>query len=177
MALILAPDLYAKAPLAPIPGARWDIRNYAIAAASLVNGNIIAMIPFPALCNAVAFFLETGALDTGNTMTLAVGILNSYYNHQVASATNVGGGYTDGGVTVPGLDAGVAPALVAGLNMLTASTIGRAGGRVFDSVLAYLQAQGTSNYHRIIAVGITAAVGNAVAGNITLGVEFDFGNV
>ena len=177
MALILAPDLYTKPPLAPIPGARWDVRNIAITTAQLVNTNIIALIPFPALCNAIAFFLETGALDTGNTMTLAVGILNSYYNHQVAAAANVGGGYTDGGVTVPGLDLGVVPALVAGLNMLTGSTIGRAGGRVFDSALAYLQAHGTSNYHRIIAVGITAAVGVPVAGNITLGVAFDFGNV
>jgi hypothetical protein len=149
----------------------------AITAAQLVNTNIMAMIPFPALSNAVDFFLETSALDTGNTITLAVGILNSYYNHQTASAANIGGGYTDGGVTVAGLDANVVPALVAGLNMLTGSTIGRAGGRVFDSVLAYLQAHGTSNYFRIIAIGITAAVGNAQAGNITLGVEFDFGNV
>ena len=174
MALILDPGLYTKPPLAPIPGARWDFRTFAITTAQLVNGNIIALIPLPALCQPVAFFLETGALDTGNTMTLAVGILNSYYNHQVASATNVGGGYTDGGVTVPGLDAGVVPALVAGMNMLTASTIGRAGGRVFDSALAYNLAIGVSNYHRIIAVGITAAVSVPVAGNINLGVELDF---
>ena len=173
MALILASDLYTKPPVNPMPGSRWDVRSFAITAAQLVNGNIIAMIPFPAECVANDFFLETSALDPGNTMTLAIGILNSYYQGPVAAVGHAGGAYTDGGVSVAGLDANVVPTLIAGSNMLTASTIGRAGGRVFDSALAYVTAQGVSHYHRIIAIGITAAVGTPTLGTITLGVEFD----
>jgi len=162
MSLIIAPDLYNKPPLAPVPGARWDFRKWAAAVAQLVNANIIALVPIPAYCYVLGFCLEVDtAMDTGNTMTLDVGVLNSYYNGAVASAAN------------PGIDLGTSPAVMSGYTIITGSTIGRAGGRIDYSATAFTQAIGSSQYTRIMALKISAAVGTGVAGGMYLGLLLD----
>ncbi len=164
MALILAPDLYTNAAKTAIPGARADHRYMSLTTAQIVNGNIIALGILPANHKLTSLAIESDALDTGNTATVDVGILNTYYDQQQAgSSAQPAATYNSGGAT----DTGVVPALVSGQNVFTGDTIVRAGGRQGAATLAFTNAIGVdSKKDRIIAAKISASVGTAQAGKL-----------
>jgi hypothetical protein len=108
--VITIPDLHTKPYKTAISGLQADFRSIALTEAQDVDGNLVVMGVLPAGCRLHDLFLESDDLE-GNagapTLTLDVGILNS----------NLGEALDD------------TPALVAGKNFITASTVGQAGGR------------------------------------------------
>ena len=181
--LKIAPDLYTNPPKTGIPGARYDVRSISVLTTDLITTQLIALGILPAghkLCGA---FIESTALDTNGTplLTLTVGVLNTYLNESPAGTSgikfNVGtnvaqvaADYNSGGQT----DTTVYPALVSSQNLITASTIGRAGGRVDTFVLAFESNIGVdTKYDRIIAIQFPAVPGTAAAGTLTLGLLVD----
>src|SRR3989304_1774483 len=101
-ALILCPDLYTKPPKSAIPGARIDRRTIALTTAQVANSNIVALGVLPAGCRLHGFYLESDDLDSGaNTITLDLGVLNTYYN-QAEATVAVPADYDSGGVTNTG---------------------------------------------------------------------------
>jgi hypothetical protein len=153
-AVILAPDLYSNPPKSAIGGARREYRTMEVTAAQLVTTNIFALAVIPKGHRASHFSLEADDLDTNGapTLTLDLGILNSYYG--------------------AALDA--APALQA-TKIMEASTVGQAGGH--DEPGATLKPMidiGVDNAHdRIVAVKPAAAAATGAAGTISIGFVLD----
>lgn len=146
MPVILAPDLYTNPPKTAIGGSRWDHRSMALLSSQVANTNLFALGVLPAGHELVDCYLESDDLDSNGspTLTMDVGLLNSNYNAPV-----------DG-----------SPALQGGKNILTASTVGQAGGRV-SPVLAFTKAIGVDYVNdRIIAVKPNTNPATAQAGSI-----------
>jgi len=179
----LAPTLYSKPPKSAEGGAQWDFRQMELTKAEMevaaANNAILALGVLPAGCRLMSLFVECDPLSTGADSTFDVGILNSYYNEAVASATVHG---IDGATHVPELeDASVTlddGTVIAYGNILTGATIGRssAGGRV-DSLASALEVSlvnvGVDYAHdRIIAIDFTAEAATGIAGTIALGYAY-----
>jgi hypothetical protein len=158
MSLILAPDLYTKPPRGGVDGMQFDFRSIELTAAQVVNDNIVAMGVVPSGQRLVGLVLEVDDLDTGNAITLNIGLLNSRYNEAAAS------------VAAPGTDDGTAPALVSGKNLVTSGTTAQAGGRLEISALACTESWSVDNsYDRIVAVEFKA-ISSAQGGTLNLGI-------
>ncbi len=168
--LVKAPDLYTKPPKNADAGARWDYREFDLTAAQMVSTNIFAISVLPAGHRLMDFFLESEYIDTMASATITVGILNTYYDEVEAAATHTAD-YDSGGVT----DVGTSPALVSGHNLITAATVGQAGGRpVKTTTLNFSYDIGVDkSKDRIIAFQFVADPGTAAAGLIGVGICID----
>ena len=162
--LVVAPELYSIPPKSAIPGARIDVRAIELTAAQEVITNYFALGILPAGHKLVYAALESDDLDSaGPTVTVSVGILNTYYG-QAPATVAVPAAYNSGGAT----NTGTAPELVTGQNIFTSSTVCQAGGRVYPS-LPFTDAIGVDhNKDRIIAFYFPVAPTTAVAGTVTL---------
>ena len=179
--LKLAPDLYTNPPKTSIPGARYDIRKVALLTTDLITTQLVAIGILPAGHRLADAFIESDQLDSNltTTITVTVGVLNTYLGESaagtlglkfVAGVAQAAADYSSGGQTATDAD----PQLVSGQNILTASTIVRAGGRVDTFPLAFCAAIGIdTKYDRIIAIQFPAVPATAKAGNITLGLLVD----
>jgi len=163
-ALIIDPELYSQPPVNAVPGARLVSRSIEALAAQLVNTNIFALGVLPAGHKLMFVALETDDLDAaGPTVTIHVGILNTYYNEKVAAVGN-SAAYNSGGQT----NIATQPELVSGHNIFTSSTVAQSGGRVNPS-LAFTDAIGVDyNKDRIIAVQLGVDPTSAQTGTINL---------
>jgi hypothetical protein len=180
--LKLAPDLYTNPPKTGIPGARWDYRQISLLTTDLVTTQLVAIGILPAGHRLMDAFLESAALDSNQTttITITVGVLNTYYNESPGGTTGIkfnagttpqaAADYSSGGQTATDAD----PELVTGQNIITASTIGRAGGRVDTFPLAFSTNIGIdTKYDRIIAIAFPAAPATAQAGKLSIGLLID----
>lgn len=171
--LKLAADLYSKPPKTAIPGSRVDFRTVELLTTDLVTTQLYALGILPAGHRLVSAVLETDDLDshTTATITISVGILNTYYNQAAATSSvpadyNNATGRTESPSTQTNTD--VDPQLVTGHNIFTDSTVGQAGGRVYPS-LAFTEAVGVdTKKDRIVAVQFSAAPATAAAGTLSL---------
>jgi hypothetical protein len=171
--LKIGDELYTKPALNAIGGARWEYKVQAILAADLsLTTQFIAMAVLPAGHRLMDAFVESADLDTGGpSVTLNVGILNTYYGEPAASASKPAA-YNSGGAT----DTGVTPALVSGQNILTSSTVCGTGGRVgiSGSTLTPSKDIGVDKTKdRIIAIQFPVAATTPAAGNLVLGILID----
>lgn len=174
----LAPELYSKPPKTAIGGARFDFRSMELTKAQLevaaANNAIIAFGVLPAGHRLAGLVVECDDLSEAADIVFNVGILNSYYDKAVASASN------------KGFDNGTAPALVSASitlddgtviaygNILTGATIGQTGGRVDTLALAPMNNIGVDKLHdRIVAIDITTQATAGKAGTIGLGLLID----
>ena len=163
--LKIAPDLYSNQPRTAIPGARHDFRKIALLTTDEITTQIIALGILPAGHRLNGVVVECDQLDTLTTMTMNVGILNAYYDTPTTY-----GAYNSGGVA----DTTATPVLVAGQNILTASTIGQTGGRASAATLAFTSAIGVDNTKdRIVGIQFPAAGSGVKAGNLYLGLTID----
>jgi hypothetical protein len=176
--LKIAPDLYSNPPKTAIPGARTEYRTISLATTDLITTQLVALAVLPAGHRWTGSVLESGSLDahTTTTITCSVGILNTYYN-QAAATSSVAADYNNatGRTESPGTDTdtNTDPQLVSNHNAFTASTVCRAGGRVYPS-LAFTKSVGVdSKKDRIIAVQFPAAPATAQAGFLSLINTFD----
>jgi hypothetical protein len=174
--LKLAPDLYTNPGKTSIPGARVDFRKISLLTTDLITTQLIALGVLPAGHRLMGAFIETASLDahTTTTITVTVGVLNSYYNQMPAGGAGSSlpvATYNSGGTTdLTSTD----PELVTGQNIITASTIVRAGGRVDTFPLAFSTAIGIdTTKDRIIAVAFPALPATAAAGVFGLGLVID----
>jgi hypothetical protein len=179
--LKIAPDLYINPPKTGIPGARWDYRQISLLTTDLVTTQLVALGILPAGHRLMGGCLESESLDshTTTTITITVGVLNTYYNESPAGTTGIkftigsvqsAAAYSSGGQTATDAD----PQLVSGQNILTASTIARTGGRVDTFPLAFSNAIGIdAKYDRIIAIQFPALPAIAAAGKVSLGLMID----
>jgi hypothetical protein len=161
MSLKLAADLFSKPPKVGEDGLISDYRTVEMATTDLVTTQIYAVGVIPAGHRVHQFAVECDDLDTGTAMVFSVGVLNALY---------------DGRKSTDGLDAdspevlitsaSYTAALVSGMNLLTASTLGQTGGRA-DAALGIANAIGAVDYDRIIAVEINTAPGTAAAGTFS----------
>lgn len=154
-----APDLYTNPPKTAIPGARVDYRDISLLTTDLITTQIIALGILPAGHRLMNLELESDALDSGSdTITVTVGILNSYYNQPVASVAD------------PGWDDGTSPVLATGYDIIQASNIARAGGRAQPTAtLDFTRTIGVDHSNdRIIGVGFPAAPNTAAAGHLAI---------
>lgn len=178
--LKIAPDLYSKPPKTATPGARFERRTISLLTTDLITTQLVALAVLPAGHRANFFALESDALDAHatTTITVSVGILNTYYNEKEAAADNAADyNNATGRTESPGTDTNTAtqPELVSNHNIFTASTVARAGGRVYPS-LAFTDAIGVdSKNDRIIAIQFAAAPATAQAGDISviMGIDQD----
>jgi hypothetical protein len=169
--LKLAPDLYINPGKTAIPGMRVDFRKISLVVGDLITTQIVALGVLPAGHRLMHAFIESASLDahTTTTITVTVGVLNTYYN-QAPATVAVPAAYDSGGAT----DTDTAPALVSGQNIITASTIVRAGGRVDTFPLAFSTAIGIdTKKDRIIAIQFPALPATAAAGVLGLGLVID----
>lgn len=174
----LAPELYSKPPKTAIGGLRYDFRSMELTKAQLevavANNAILALGVIPAGHRLAGLVVECDDLSEAADIVFDVGILNSYYEEAVASATDAG------------FDTGTAPALVSSSitladgtviaygNILTGSTVGQTGGRVETLALAMMNNIGVDKLHdRIVAIDITTAAATGKAGTIGLGLLLD----
>jgi hypothetical protein len=155
-------DIYIEPPIAAIPGSRVIHKSVTLTAAQQVITNYFGFGVLPAGHKLMACVLESADIDGATSHTISVGILNTYYG-QAPATVAVPAAYSSGGAT----NTGTAPALVSGQNVLTASTVGQAGGRVYPS-LAFTEAIGVDySKDRIIALYFPA-VGTSVEGKVGL---------
>jgi hypothetical protein len=169
--LKLAPDLYTKPGKTSIPGMRVDFRQISVLTTDLVTTQIIALGVLPAGHRLMGAFIESDSLDSHatTTLTITVGVLNTYHN-QAPATSAVAADYDSGGAT----NTGTEPELVTGQNIIAASTIGRAGGRVDSFALAFSTAIGIdATKDRIIAIQFAALPATAQAGVLGLGLVID----
>jgi hypothetical protein len=148
-----------------------DYRSISLLTTDLVSTQLVALGVLPAGHRLMGGFVESAALDshTTTTLTLSVGVLNTYYGQAAATAA-VPAAYSSGGATNTDVD----PQLVTGQNVITASTIGRTGGRVNSFVLGFSKDIGIDyTKDRIIAVQFPAAPATAAAGVLALGLLID----
>ncbi len=182
-------NLYVKPGLNALGGARWVYRKISIGTADLVTTQIIAASIISAGHRLLDGFIESTVLDTNGTtaVTLTVGILNSYFGEQPAgtigtrlkaptAAPSATANYSSGGVT----DTTASPVLVSGQDLITASTVGQAGGRVRIgiSTTSYTLTPSYSigvdkDLDRIVALKFPVAPGTAQAGTILIGLLLD----
>ena len=183
--LKVAGDLYTKPPLNALGGARLSYRKIAIATTDLITTQIIALNVLPAGHRLVSAFLEITDMDSVSSLTVSVGILNTYFGESAAGVSGIrkvlekagnvtpqaAADYSSGGAT----DTSADPQLVTGQNLITASTLGRSGGRVgLDGSLTPSYSIGVDkDFDRIVAVQFPAAPAGAVAGTIILGLLID----
>jgi hypothetical protein len=180
--LKLAPDLYTNPGKTAIPGMRVDFRKISLVVGDLITTQIVALGILPAGHRLMHAFIESASLDsnTTTTITVTVGVLNTYYNESPAGTTGIkfnagstpqsAADYSSGGQTATDVD----PQLVTGQNIITASTIPRAGGRVDVFSLAFSTAIGIdTKYDRIIAIQFPALPATAAAGVFGLGLVID----
>ncbi len=162
--LKLAPDLYTAPPVNAVPGSRMVYRSIELLTTDLITTQLIALSVLPAGHRLMGAVLESDDLDTGGpTVTVSVGILNTYYN-QAAATTSVPAAYNSGGAT----NTGTAPALVSGQNIFTASTVSQAGGRVYPSLACTTAIGVDEEKDRIVAVQFPAAPTTPAAGTLSL---------
>ena len=179
--LKVASDLYTNPPKTAIPGARKDVRSITLATTDLITTQIVALAVLPAGHMLTDFVLESGSLDSNGTttVTVSVGILNTYYNQAPATASVAANynpiTYDSAGNAIysesPATDqnAATAPALVANHNIFTASTVCQAGGRVYpaSAFTRYIGVDKTRD--RIIALQFAVAPATAQAGTVKAG--------
>lgn len=182
--LKIAPELYSKMPKAAYGGARQVFRSISLLTTDLVTTQLIALGVLPAGHRLGAFFVESDDLDTGTTptITLDIGILNTYWGEAAASSSNAADynnatGRTEEGGADTQTDTGTAPALVTGHNLVTASTICQAGGRLtgpYPTTLSPSYDIGVdSDKDRIIAVQFSAAPDTATTGVLGIAYTID----
>jgi hypothetical protein len=187
----LAPDLYTNPPKTAICGARVDYREINLATTDLITTQIIALGILPAGHRLMDLQLECGDMDSGAGLTITVGLLNSYYNRRSASAAYPGWDEHNGTLAIPAQigsatgattpaeadgEGGVSPVLATGFDIITASTVGQAGGRdEIDLDKTPTITLGISAYDRIIGVAFPAAPAGAVAGKLAIFYEIDAG--
>ena len=166
--LKIAADLYAKTPKNAVPGARWDYRQVAMLTTDLITLQVYAIGVLPAGHRLMDSFVESAQLDSGATptLTITVGMLNAYYVSPTAY-----GSYSSGGST----DVTTTPVLVTGQNLMTASTVGQAGGRARGTSTLYSsRAVGVDmSNDRIIAIQVAALAMTAAAGFLGVGICID----
>jgi len=170
-----APDLYSSPPKNAMPGARLEYREMAIGTTEMLTTIIFALGILPVGHRLTHFRVECTDMDSGSSATLDVGLLNSYYNEKLASASHAG------------WDAGASPALVNAFDnsaitgttinlLLSASTLPQAGGWVEPAATnPYSHMIGVDPTHdRIIAAQFKAAPGTAVDGTLAFIVGMDW---
>ncbi len=178
--LKVAGDLYSKPPLNALGGARLSLRKISILTTDLITTQIIALNVLPAGHRLVDAWIEASDMDSGTTLTISVGILNTYYNEQVAGTSGfryklgsaqAAADYSSGG----GTNTDSEPNLVSGQNLITSSTVGQAGGRAgLTTTLNPSDDIGVDDdLDRIVAVQFPVAPTGAVAGTIMLGLLID----
>ncbi len=204
--LVLAPDLYTAPPKTAIPGSRVDYREISLTAAQCVSTNIIALGVIPANHRLLGGALDVGnAMDTNGTTTATfqIGILNSYYNQAVptasvvasynsASTSTVAGGYYDVTATTSNFvsTAGLYPSTQIICNMSTTTNVlsvqitdANYGGKMLfgNGIVAghmnnlnFTQIVGIDpNNDRIVAFQLTAACATAAATKVGLTLVLD----
>lgn len=183
--LKIAPDLYSKPPKTAIPGAKFDYRTIALVVGDLITTQLIALACLPAGHRLVSCFLECDILDSNATatITVSVGILNTYYNQPAAGSAgsslpvadyNNATGRTESPSTQTNTD--VDPQLVTGHNIITASALAGTTGAAYrvTPTLPFTNAIGVdSKKDRIIAVQFPALPATAHAGNLSLTIGID----
>lgn len=166
--LKVAPTLYSKPPKAGVPGLSYDYRTMEVLAADVESTTqILALGVLPAGHRLLDAFIECDDLDSATTLTISVGILNTYYNEAVA-ASGAAAAYSSGGAT----NTATQPELVSGQNIFTEDTIGQTGGRkdLSESALTPCLSIGVDlNKSRIIAVQFPAGA-TGVAGTLSIGI-------
>ncbi len=169
--LKIASDLYTKPPINAMAGARYDYREIALATTDLVTTQIVALGILPAGHRLMDLFLEIEDLDDASSLTVSVGILNTYYNEAEAAAANAAA-YASGGAT----NTATQPELVSGHNAITATTTGRAKGRAGMTATLNPSRDIGVDYakDRIIAVQFPAAPGTPAAGDLAIGYLIDW---
>ncbi len=174
--LKLAPDLYTNPGKTSIPGMRWDYRQITLATTDLITTQLVAINVLPAGHRLMHAVLESASLDSHvtTTITITVGVLNSYLGQMPAGGASTGlpvATYNSGGQTDL---TSTEPALVSGQNIITASTICRAGGRVDTFALAFSTGIGIdTTKDRIIAFYFPALPATAAGGILRLGICID----
>jgi hypothetical protein len=182
--LKIAPDLYSKPPVAAYGGARQVFRSVSLLTTDLVTTQLIALGVLPAGHRLGAFFVESEDLDTHTTptITLDIGILNTYYN-EAEAASGAAADYnnqddsTQSGGQATTTNTGTEPALVTGHNLATASTICQAGGRLtgpYPTTLTPAYDIGVdSAKDRIIAIAFSTVPATATTGVLGIGFTID----
>lgn len=146
--VIYADNFFTRPAKTGPEGAQFSYASKTLATTELVSTQIVAMAALPAKHRLMSAAIESSDLDTNDAATLtgSLGILNSNYGEAL-----------DG-----------APALESGQNILTDSTVFRAGGRA-TPVLAFSNAIGVDNSNdRIIALHFTADSATPKSGTVGL---------
>jgi hypothetical protein len=165
MSLKLAADLFLKPPKTG-DGVVADFRTVELATADEVTSQLYAIGILPAGYRLRDFAVETDDLDSGGSPAAAfsVGVLNAFGNGWYTA--NGLTPYDDGETTIQ--DAGYTAALISGMNLITTSTIGQAGGRADNSLPIMNNLGVVEDYDRIIALQFTTVPATAQAGTFSI---------
>ena len=168
-AIKLNPKLYIDTPISPQDGARIVYEKMTLLTADVVSTQMIALAVLPAGARLMNAAYETADLDSGASLTVSVGILNTYYGQAPATAA-VPAAYSSGGAT----DVGTAPALVSGQNIFTSITTGQSAARNSNPILAFTDAIGVDTAKdRIVGVQVMTDPNTAQTGSIGIILTID----